>query len=78
MEKAKDHFLQGGKIRMKYTIVPIVFKSLALVQRLHKNKQNDEEWEKKVKTVCCHLHFFPFRCLSKFRFSNFRTIWSKA
>jgi hypothetical protein len=45
--KARDHFLEGGKIRMKFTIVPVVFKSLLLVQKVFKNKQNDPEWEKK-------------------------------
>jgi hypothetical protein len=50
--KAKTHFLEGGKIRMKYTIVPLVFKSLLLVQTVYKNKDTDEAWEMKAKSVC--------------------------
>jgi hypothetical protein len=77
--KAKDHFLEGGKLRMKYTIVPIVFKSLVLVQKVHKAKDTDADWEKKAKKVGDRgfFLFFVFFSVNRvfFFFFFFCLVW---
>lgn len=49
--KCYEHFKEGGKIRYKYTIVPLIFKSLLLVRKIYQEKDNDADWEKKAKKV---------------------------
>eukprot|EP01127_Copromyxa_protea_P006007 TRINITY_DN15815_c0_g1_i1.p1 TRINITY_DN15815_c0_g1~~TRINITY_DN15815_c0_g1_i1.p1 ORF type:complete len:844 (-),score=226.43 TRINITY_DN15815_c0_g1_i1:34-2565(-) len=49
--KCFQHFKEGGKIRYKYTIVPLIFKSLLLVRKIYAAKDSDEDWEKKAKKV---------------------------
>jgi len=48
---AHEHLKEGGKFRIKYTLVPLVFKSLALVQRIYKLKDKDEAWDRKAKKI---------------------------
>lgn len=49
--KCFEHFKQGGKIRFKYTIVPLIFKSLILVRKIYAARDTDADWEKKAKKV---------------------------
>eukprot|EP01126_Amoeba_proteus_P057983 TRINITY_DN7433_c0_g3_i10.p1 TRINITY_DN7433_c0_g3~~TRINITY_DN7433_c0_g3_i10.p1 ORF type:complete len:389 (+),score=103.39 TRINITY_DN7433_c0_g3_i10:102-1268(+) len=49
--KAYEHFKQGGKIRYKYTIVPLIFKSLQLVRTIYASRNEDPDWEKYAKKV---------------------------
>eukprot|EP01129_Flabellula_baltica_P010004 TRINITY_DN4176_c0_g1_i2.p1 TRINITY_DN4176_c0_g1~~TRINITY_DN4176_c0_g1_i2.p1 ORF type:complete len:628 (+),score=101.58 TRINITY_DN4176_c0_g1_i2:69-1886(+) len=44
LEKAKEHLAQGGNARIKYTLVPLVFKALTLAQT--SCTSGTENWEK--------------------------------
>uniref|UniRef100_A0A6B2L057 Vacuolar protein sorting-associated protein 35 n=1 Tax=Arcella intermedia TaxID=1963864 RepID=A0A6B2L057_9EUKA len=52
--KAKEFFLDPSKSDLDVThgVVPIVFKSLQLIQNCYKEKDSDPNWEKKVKAIC--------------------------
>jgi hypothetical protein len=39
------------KLQVNYTIVPLVTSALKLIQKIHKSKDSDKDWEKKVKAV---------------------------
>jgi len=48
---ARKHFGQGGPKRIRYTLVPLVFRVLKLANRLKQQKEEDEEWGQKAKKV---------------------------
>jgi len=51
---ARKHFGQGGPKRIKYTLIPLVFRALRLALRM-KNKE-EEEWAQKVRKVFKFSH----------------------
>jgi len=51
LQKAKDYFSGEYNISPLYTLVPLTFKALGLVQTIHKNGENDSTWERKAKVV---------------------------
>eukprot|EP00027_Filamoeba_sp_ATCC50430_P010734 CAMPEP_0168551534 /NCGR_PEP_ID=MMETSP0413-20121227/6225_1 /TAXON_ID=136452 /ORGANISM="Filamoeba nolandi, Strain NC-AS-23-1" /LENGTH=788 /DNA_ID=CAMNT_0008582069 /DNA_START=80 /DNA_END=2446 /DNA_ORIENTATION=- len=53
---ARKHFGQGGPKRIKYTLVPLVFRILKLALRLKKSAEEDDSWEVKAKKVFKFAH----------------------
>lgn len=53
---ARKHFGQGGPKRIKYTLVPLVFRILKLTLRLKKSAEEDDTWEVKAKKVFKFAH----------------------
>jgi len=48
---AHEHLKEGGKFRIKYTLVPLVFKSLTLVQKIYQSRNVDESWDRRAKKI---------------------------
>jgi len=51
LQKAKDYFTGEYNISPLYTLVPLTFKALTLVQTIYKNGESDINWERKTKVV---------------------------
>jgi len=51
LQKAKEYFSGEYNISPLYTLVPLTFKALTLVQTILKNGETDTNWEKKAKVV---------------------------
>jgi len=52
LQKAKDHFTSGNvNTGPMFTMVPLTFKALSLVQYIYKQREQDTTWEKKAKVV---------------------------
>lgn len=53
---ARKVFGQGGMKRIRFTLPPLVFRSLHLAARLHARASSDEEWNKVGKRVFKFAH----------------------
>lgn len=51
---ARKHFGQGGPKRIKYTLIPLVFRSLKLALRMKDNEEDD--WAQKVRKIFKFCH----------------------
>jgi vacuolar protein sorting-associated protein 35 len=53
---SRKHFSKGGAKRLKYLLVPLVFRALRLAIRLKKQEEEDSNWAMKAKKVFIFAH----------------------
>jgi vacuolar protein sorting-associated protein 35 len=56
LQKAKEFLTGEVNISPLYTLVPLSFKALSLVQTIYKNNQSDSSWERKAKVVLKYVN----------------------
>jgi len=53
---ARQHLTKGGTKRIKYLLVPLLFRSLRLAIRLKRTENEDEDWQSKAQKVFVFAH----------------------
>jgi len=53
---AKEHLNRGGPKRIKYLLVPLIFRALRLAIRLKKSEAEDDNWVQKAQKVFVFAH----------------------
>jgi len=53
---ARQHLMKGGPKRIKYLLVPLIFRALILAVRLKRTENQDENWQAKAQKVFVFAH----------------------
>src|SRR5690554_2819265 len=53
---ARKQFGQGGPKRIRYSLVPLIFRALKLAVRVKSAEESDSEWANKVKRILKFAH----------------------